>query len=391
MGRTPFRRAAVVLAAALVLAACGDDDPTTTATDDAAVDQTEAAASMDDPMDSDDGHGHGGHEIGDAEAIPTLAVTATPDAKAGVNLQVEVTDFAFAPEAASTEHVLGEGHAHVYVDGEKLGRVYGEWMYLGLDPGEHEIRVELNGNDHAPLLVEGEAIEQIVTVEVPESAAMDGHAHPDGFEAEEPHPTVSLSVTEDPKSGWNIRVETSDYTFAPEKASTMTTTSGEGHAHLYVDGGKITRLYGEWYHFAGDLTAGAHEVRVELSANDHSPYLADGAPIEDVVTITVAGDAGSDDTGTEMGGALEADEVIEVNVTGEVVENGGRHRVATGDTVALVVFSDVADEIHVHGYDIYADVVPGEMTVVEFVADLAGVWEVELHESGTALVELEVS
>lgn len=377
MGRPPFPRAAAVLAAALLVAACGDDDASTTTAADPAVEETATAEMA-------DGHGHGeGIEVGDADEIPTVAITATPDAKSGINLQVETTGITFAPERASSEHVAGEGHAHVYVDGEKYGRVYGEWMHLDVGAGEHEIRVDLNANDHSPLLVDGEPVDDVATVEVPEPAS--GHGHSEGFEAEAPYPTVDLTVTEDPKSGWNVRLETTGYTFAPEKASTMETTSGEGHAHLYVDGRKVTRMYGEWFHLDEDLAPGDHELRVELSANDHSPYLADGEPIEATRTITVEGEPEGD------GAPVKADQVIEVAVTGDAVENGGRHEVSVGDTVALVITSDVDDEIHVHGYELYADIGPSGPVTVLVEATMPGVWEVELHDSGMYLLELAVS
>ena len=222
-----------------------------------------------------------------------------------------------------------------------------------------------------------------MTVEAPEPPS--GHGHMAGFEADAPFPTVALTVTEDPKSGWNVQIETTDYTFAPDKASTMETTSGEGHAHLYVDGRKVTRMYGEWFHVDEDLAPGDHEFRVELSANDHSPYLADGAPIEAVQTVTVEG------MPEDGPSADDADQVIEVAIAGDRVENGGRHEVAVGDTVALVITSDVDDEIHVHGYDLYADIGPAGPATVLVEATIPGVWEVELHDSGLLLVELAVS
>src|SRR5215208_1956699 len=39
---------------------------------------------------------------------------------------------------------------------------------------------------------------------------------------------------------------------------------------------------------------------------------------------------------------------------------------AKGDTVEFVVDSDVADEVHVHGYDIVRDVAPGKRAKFEF-------------------------
>lgn len=376
MERTLFRRAsATLLAAGLLVAACGDDD-----TETAAGDTTTTA--MADHGDHDDGHSHDeGIEVGDSDPVPTIAVTAEPDSVAGVNVHLETTGFEFSPEHASTEHVDGEGHAHVYVDGEKVGRVYENWIHLGsVTPGEHEIRVELNANSHSPLLVDGEPVDETVTVDVP--APADGHEHGgDGFEAADPVPSVSIEAVADPKSGYNVRVTPTDFTFTPELVGEAATTSGEGHAHLYLDGQKITRLYGEWYHLDADLEAGEHELRAVLSANDHSDYVVDGEPIEATTTITVEGEPEPSD----------ADQVIEVTVTDGVVEGGGRTNVSLGDSVTIRVTSDVADHIHLHGYDVLADIAAGEPAELTFDATIPGVFEVELEDARLPLLELEIS
>jgi hypothetical protein len=83
---------------------------------------------------------------------------------------------------------------------------------------------------------------------------------------------------------------------------------------------------------------------------------------------------------------------IEIAVAGGVVTPpAGRVPVPLGNTVRLVVTSDVADEIHVHGYDISTDVEEGGTAEVEFVADVPGIFEVELEDAVLPLVELEVS
>lgn len=43
---------------------------------------------------------------------------------------------------------------------------------------------------------------------------------------------------------------------------------------------------------------------------------------------------------------------IEVQIRDGAVEGGGRTAVALGDTVTIRVTSDVADHVHVHGYDV---------------------------------------
>lgn len=98
-------------------------------------------------------------------------------------------------------------------------------------------------------------------------------------------PTVQLVVHKDPKAGWNLQVKTAHFRWAPERAST-THVIGEGHAHLFIDGKKITRLYGEWTHLPA-LRPGTHTIRVTLNANTHEDYTVNGAPIAATQTVTV--------------------------------------------------------------------------------------------------------
>ena len=82
---------------------------------------------------------------------------------------------------------------------------------------------------------------------------------------------------------------------------------------------------------------------------------------------------------------------VQVSVRdGEVTPPPGRVPVAVGDRVRLTVTSDVADELHVHGYDEEVSLRPGEPASLEFVADEAGLFEVETHESSLILLTLLV-
>lgn len=62
-----------------------------------------------------------------------------------------------------------------------------------------------------------------------------------------------------------------------------------------------------------------------------------------------------------------------------------------GSTIAFVVESDVAEEIHIHGYDIEREVEAGGRTELEFPAEFDGVFEVELHGTATQIAELTVT
>jgi hypothetical protein len=75
------------------------------------------------------------------------------------------------PEQASKKHVSGEGHAHVYLDGRKITRIYNEWFHLNTyqfstRSGEQLLSIEFVGNDHAPYTYQGNPIgsEQIINV-----------------------------------------------------------------------------------------------------------------------------------------------------------------------------------------------------------------------------------
>jgi|SRR5882757_1239446 len=82
---------------------------------------------------------------------------------------------------------------------------------------------------------------------------------------------------------------------------------------------------------------------------------------------------------------------VEVHFAGGTVQGGvNRVPVRLGSSVALVVTSDVADEVHLHGYDRKSDVAPGGTTTIEFVADHAGVFEAEMESRGIQLVQLEI-
>lgn len=80
-------------------------------------------------------------------------------------------------------------------------------------------------------------------------------------------PSVKLMVMKDTVSGWNLHLQTEHFRFAADQSGTAH-KAGYGHAHLYVDGVKISRLYGEWAHLGG-LTPGEHVIRVTLNANSH--------------------------------------------------------------------------------------------------------------------------
>ncbi|HXH88795.1 MAG TPA: hypothetical protein VNI55_09340 [Gaiellaceae bacterium] len=71
---------------------------------------------------------------------------------------------------------------------------------------------------------------------------------------------------------------------------------------------------------------------------------------------------------------------------------GGVQRVSVsqGERAVLVVTSDIAGEVHVHGYDLSAELEAGGSAELPFTATIVGRFEVELEERGVQLAEIDV-
>ena len=61
-----------------------------------------------------------------------------------------------------------------------------------------------------------------------------------------------------------------------------------------------------------------------------------------------------------------------------------------GDEVSFKVRSDVAEEIHVHGFDLHKDVEAGKSVTFAFPAKFDGKYEVEMEGSATQIASLEI-
>lgn len=69
-----------------------------------------------------------------------------------------------------------------------------------------------------------------------------------------------------------------------ENTTTPKMKHDEGHAHLFIDGKKIGRVYSNWYHI-NPLRQGSHTIRVTLNANDHSELALIDKPLDATLTI----------------------------------------------------------------------------------------------------------
>jgi hypothetical protein len=73
---------------------------------------------------------------------------------------------------------------------------------------------------------------------------------------------------------------------------------------------------------------------------------------------------------------------------GEPMDGIRNVTVSKGRQVVLIVDSDVADEVHVHGYNLKRDVTPGTPARLPFRATINGTVEVELEQRGVPLARI---
>jgi len=96
-------------------------------------------------------------------------------------------------------------------------------------------------------------------------------------------------------------------------------------------------------------------------------------------------------TTTQTTTEVEQPTVVRVRVVGGVPEGGiVRKTVKKGDRVVVIVTSDVADEVHLHSYDIMRNVAAGGTARIRFRATLPGRFEVELEDRGVQIADLTV-
>ncbi|MDX6691856.1 MAG: hypothetical protein QOG15_3313 [Solirubrobacteraceae bacterium] len=129
--------------------------------------------------------------------------------------------------------------------------------------------------------------------------------------------------------------------------------------------------------------------------------LAAIAAVAAIIIVPSLGDNGKSDA-EKLGGATTATPgqpqppkrsavpVITVR-NGKPVGGVQRLEFNKGDTVKFTVKSDVADEIHVHGYDLKKNVPAGGQATMSFKADADGIYEAELEKRGVQIAELRIN
>ena len=98
-----------------------------------------------------------------------------------------------------------------------------------------------------------------------------------------PLPTITAKLEKDPVSGFNLNLETGNFTFAPA-LSGREHKDGMGHAHLYIDGQKIARLYGNWFHIS-EFPKDANSLEITLNSNNHRPFFVNNSIVSSIISL----------------------------------------------------------------------------------------------------------
>ena len=97
--------------------------------------------------------------------------------------------------------------------------------------------------------------------------------------------SMDLAAEVDPAGGLHIRIATENWRWAPEEVN-QESRPGVGHAHIYANGEKLSRIYGP-EHYVADLPPGQYEIRVDLNDNAHNALTVNGAPLAATTAVTI--------------------------------------------------------------------------------------------------------
>lgn len=90
---------------------------------------------------------------------PTVMLHPYKDSMGGWNIHIMTENFIFTPQSAGKDDVMGEGHAHLFVNGKKTARVYSNWIHLNLGKGSNKVKVNLTTNSHKDYYYDGKPVE----------------------------------------------------------------------------------------------------------------------------------------------------------------------------------------------------------------------------------------
>ena len=121
---------------------------------------------------------------------------------------------------------------------------------------------------------------------------------------------------------------------------------------------------------------------------------AGGTGSETATSVATQEETTTEETTSEETTEEESAGPIKVRITytgGKLSGDTGTVRIPRDEKVQLIVRADVEDEVHLHGYDLAAEVAPGHQARINFEADQRGKFIVELEHLHLHIVTLRVT
>jgi hypothetical protein len=120
-------------------------------------------------------------------------------------------------------------------------------------------------------------------------------------------------------------------------------------------------------------------------------------PVATSTTETSGGDNAREDREQRPDKPEEPEEPSEPEIPtievkgGQVVGGVAELEFDQGDEIVFKVTSDVADHVHLHGYDVFKDVAAGDTITMRVPATITGGFEAELEDSVIPIAEITVN
>ena len=209
---------------------------------------------------------------------PSLYLSVQPYDSYGWVVIYNANNFTFNAENASSQHIQGEGHGHLYVNDVKIARLYGEPYYLrDLNMGANTIRITLNTNNHLSYVFNGAAIEKNVEIVIEKNVENISKINLTKKEwPKEILPKVKIEVVKDKMKGWNLNIKAKNYALNEFDSE----SKSRGCFLLSINNENITKIFGNNYHI-GMLPKEHNIVKVLLMADNSSIYTYKDAAIMD--------------------------------------------------------------------------------------------------------------
>jgi Cu-Zn family superoxide dismutase len=142
---------------------------------------------------------------------------------------------------------------------------------------------------------------------------------------------------------------------------------------------------------AGQMTSASPGEAETVFVHDGHHHEEEGAPVA-IACADLEGGASEAEPGDNPESASMGGKVPTIVIrNGEPVGGIKELEYDAGDEIRFEVSSDVADEVHVHGYDLMQDVPAGGTVSFDFPAEIEGIFEAELEGRKEQIAEIRVN